>query len=43
MCCVTMRVAKVVVEIEAFFWSTMLKEHVELLHGIVRLIEAYFP
>ncbi len=32
-----MRVAKIVVETEAFR-STMFKEHVETLHGIVRLI-----
>ncbi len=33
-----MRVAKIGVETEAFFRSTMFKEHVETLHGIVRLI-----
>ena len=37
MCRVIMRVAKIVVETEAFR-STMLKEHAETLHGIVRLI-----
>ncbi len=40
MCRVTMRVAKIFVEIEdkSLFWSTMLKEHVETLYGVVRLI-----
>jgi hypothetical protein len=32
-----MCVAKIVFETEAF-WSTVLKEHAETLHGIVRLI-----
>ena len=33
-----MRVAKIVVEIEAFFLVDDVKEHVETLHGIVRPI-----
>ena len=37
-CRVTMRVAKIVVEIEAFFSVDDVKEHVETLHGTVRLI-----
>ena len=37
MCRVIMRVARIVVETEAFR-STIFKEHVETLHGIVRLI-----
>ena len=37
MCRVTIRVAKFVVEIEAFLVDDV-KEHAEALHGIVRLI-----
>ncbi len=37
MCRVTMCVSKVIVETEAYL-STVLKEHAETLHGIVRLI-----